>query len=330
MAGGVRHESFAQPFYVDPSRFVGEINIIMWPIGAPLGGIVHRPVRLIKRRRVIRDLAGLPAVLGQFGSFEVRLAATKREIRMAQRLRYQVFYEEGGATPQQGAALIRRDICPFDAFCDHLLVIDKEARNRFGRIKPKVVGAYRLLRGDVAAQGPGFYSQREFEIGPMLARHADKRFLELGRSCVHAKYRSKRVIELLWRGLWIYAKHHRIDVLIGCASLPGVNPLALALPLSFLHYEAAASEEWSVRPCAARVEMAILDKAAVDPRKGIAALPPLLKGYLRVGARFGDGAVIDAQFGTTDVFTIMPLADIEQRYINYYSGPMEMPDKLVA
>ncbi len=302
----------------------------MWAIGAPLSGIVHRPARFIKRRRVIRDLSGLAASLGCFGPFEVRLATAKHEIRKAQRLRYQVFYEEGGATPQQGAALIRRDICPFDAYCDHLLVIDREARNRFGRIKPKVVGAYRLLRGEVALRGPGFYSQGEFDIAPLLARHPDKRFLELGRSCVHAKYRSKRVIELLWRGLWIYAKHHRIDVLIGCASLPGVNPLALALPLSFLHYEASAADEWSVRPRSGRVEMAILDKAAVDPRKGIAALPPLLKGYLRVGARFGDGAVIDAQFGTTDVFTIMPLADIEERYINYYGGPMEMPDRLVA
>lgn len=303
----------------------------MWPIGAPLGGIVHRPALLIKRRRrIIRDLSGLPATLGRFGQFEIRLATTKQEIRKAQRLRFQVFFEEGGAAPQQGPALVRRDICPFDRVCDHLLVIDREARNHFGRAKPKIVGVYRLLRGDVAQRSIGFYSQREFDIAPLLARHADKRFLELGRSCVHPKYRSKRVIELLWRGLWIYAKHHRIDVLIGCASLPGVNPLALALPLSFLHYQASAAEEWSVRPLSDRIEMAMLDKTAVDPRKGIAALPPLLKAYLRIGARFSDGAVIDAQFGTIDVFTIMPLADIEERYISYYGGPMEMPDSLAA
>jgi putative hemolysin len=306
---------------------------IMWSIGTPPGGIVQRtPGQFIRirPRRAIRNLAGLPAVLGQFGPFEIRLATTKREIRKAQRLRFQVFYEEGDATPQQGAALVRRDICPFDAFCDHLLVIDKEARNRFGRAKPKVVGTYRLLRRNVAEGALGFYSQREFDIEPLLARHADKQFLELGRSCVHPQYRSKRAIELLWRGLWIYAKHHHIDVLIGCASLPGTDPLALALPLSFLRHEAAAAAEWSVRPLADRVEMAILDKEAVDARRGIAALPPLLKAYLRVGARFGDGAVIDAQFGTTDVFTIMPLADIEERYVSYYGGPMEMPDSYVA
>lgn len=299
----------------------------MWPTGTPFGGIIQRPAQFIKPRRIIRDLSGLPAVLGRFGPFEIRLATTKQEIRKAQRLRFEVFYEEGDATPQQGSALVRRDICPFDHFCDHLLVIDRDAQNRFGRKKPKVIGTYRLLRTSVAQHNLGFYSQREFDIGPLLARHADKQFLELGRSCVHPKYRSKRAIELLWRGLWIYAKHHRIDVLIGCASLPGVDPQALALPLSFLHHQATAGEEWRVRPVAGRaIEMAILDKNAVDPRRGVAALPPLLKAYLRVGARFGDGAVIDAQFGTTDVFTIMPLADIEERYISYYGGPMEMPE----
>jgi L-ornithine Nalpha-acyltransferase len=225
-------------------------------------------------------LSGAPSVLGRFGPFEVRLAATRREIRKAQRLRFEVFYEEGQAIPHQGAALTRRDICPFDRFCDHLLVIDKEQLNRLGRKKPKVVGVYRLLRGDVAASHQGFYSETEFDIAPLLARHPGKRFLELGRSCVHAEYRSKRVI---------------------------------------------------VRPLTGRgVDMAILDGKVIDARKGAAALPPLLKAYLRAGAKFGDGAVIDPQFRTTDVFTMMPLADLEERYMSYYGGPMELPDSYVA
>ncbi|VFU10376.1 GNAT family N-acetyltransferase [Methylocella tundrae] len=303
----------------------------MWPLGAPFGEIAQSPARFIKPRRLIRDLAGLDPVLGRFGPFEIRLATTKKEIRKAQRLRYEVFYEEGGAIANQASALVRRDICPFDAFCDHLLVIDMDRVNRFGRPKPKIVGTYRLLRRDVAERHHGFYSQREFDIAPLLARHANKRFLELGRSCVHPQYRSKRAIELLWRGLWRYAKHHRIDVLIGCASLPGVDPRALAVPLSFLHHHASAPQEWSVRPVRDRsIRMNILDEKAIDPRRGVAALPPLLKAYLRVGAKFGDGAVIDAQFGTVDVFTVMPLADIEERYISYYGGPMEMPERAVA
>jgi len=305
----------------------------MWNIAPPFGfdEAVRHTAAFIRPTHVARDLSGLPAVLGRFGPFEVRLATTNREIRDAQRLRFRVFYEEGQAVPHQRAALRRRDICPFDQFCDHLFVLDRTKLNRLGRGKSKVVGVYRLLRGDIAASRQGFYSETEFAITPLLARHPGKRFLELGRACVHPDYRSKRVIELLWRGLWSYAKHHRIDVLIGCASLPGVDPLALAMPLSYLHRHALASAEWSVRPLAGRgVDMAILDGKEIDVRKSVAALPPLLKAYLRAGAKFGDGAVIDTQFRTTDVFTIMPLADLEERYIRYYGGPMEMPNSYVA
>jgi putative hemolysin len=302
----------------------------MWPNTTPFSGNA-RASRFARARAGTRDLAGLGPLLGRFGPFEIRLAATKAEVRKAQRLRYIVFYEEGRAVPSQRAALVRRDICPYDKVCDHLLVIDAEARNRFGRRKPKVVGTYRLLRRDVAETTLGFYSAREFDLAPLLGRQASTRFLELGRSCVHSHYRSKRAIELLWRGLWIYAKHHRIDAMIGCASLPGTDPEALALPLSFLHHQANASEDWSVRPLPGRaVDMAALSAEAIEPRKALAALPPLLKAYLRVGARFGDGAVVDAQFGTTDVFAIMRLADMEQRYVEYYGGPMEMPESYVA
>ena len=270
-------------------------------------------------------------VLGRYGTFEIRLATTKKEVRKAQRLRYKVFFEEGHAVAPPGAALVRRDLCRFDEICDHLLIVDTAARNSFGRVKPKVVGTYRLLRGEVAAQHGGFYSQGEFDIAPLLSRHRDKRFLELGRSCVHPKYRSKRVIELLWRGLWIYAKHHKIDVLVGCASLSGTNPLALALPLSFLHHRATAEAEWQVRPCEGRgVPMAVLDKAAFDVRKGIAALPPLIKAYVRIGAKFAAGAVIDESFGTIDVFTIMPIAEIEARYIAYFGTPSDANQSFAA
>ena len=307
----------------------------MWPLNTAFdfGPIIEFPrkPRAHAPRRAKRDLAGLPRVLGRFGSFEIRLAATKKDVRKAQKLRYKVFYEEGGATAQAHVALVRRDLCPFDKFCDHLLVYDMDNRNSFGRIKPKLVGTYRLLRRAVAEQHGGFYSAGEFDIGPLLARHKEMNFLELGRSCVHAKYRCKRVIELLWRGLWIYAKHHHVDVLIGCASLPGINPLALALPLSFLHHQASAEDDWQVAPLKGRaVPMGILEAGAVDARKGIAALPPLVKAYLRVGAKFGNGAVIDKQFGTIDVFTIMQIAEIEDRYIAHFGGPEDVKERAAA
>jgi L-ornithine Nalpha-acyltransferase len=309
----------------------------MWPLSTPFdfGGTAEfsrpqRPRSPLRSNREL-DLDGLPRVLGRSGNFEIRLATSKKDVQRAQRLRFKVFYEEGGAIAHGRSAFVRRDICRFDRFCDHLLVFDMTARNSFGRVKPKLVGTYRLLRRAVAEEHGGFYSQSEFDIAPLLARHSGKNFLELGRSCVHAKYRSKRVIELLWRGLWLYAKHHHVDVLIGCASLPGTNPLALALPLSFLHHQASADEEWQVAPHDGRfVPMGLLEAGAVDARRGIAALPPLVKAYLRVGAKFGHGAVIDKQFGTIDVFTIMPLAEIEDRYIAFFGSADDVKERAAA
>jgi putative hemolysin len=256
---------------------------------------------------------------------ELRLATRKSEIRKAQRLRYKVFFEEGGAIADPAAALVRRDICRFDKVCDHLLVIDHAAQNRFGKIRPKVVGAYRLLRQELAQKKLGFYSAQEFDIGPLLARHPNSNFLELGRSCVLSEYRGKKTIEMLWRGIWAYVKHYRIDAMIGCASLEGADPYVLEPQLSFLYHHAKASPEWLVSPLPKRFEpMDRLAPEAVDGKRALASLPPLDKGYMRVGAKFGAGAVIDRQFGVTDVFVVMPIAEIEGRYIEYFGGPADL------
>ena len=264
----------------------------------------------------------LSVLLECAGPFEIRLAASKKDLRNAQKLRYTVFYEEGGAIASEAVSRTRRDLCPFDAICDHLIIVDTEAVSAQGLRKAKVVGTYRLLRRDVADAHNGFYSQGEFDMRALLARQPQTRFLELGRSCVDAGYRSKRVIELLWRGLWLYAKRHRIDALVGCASLPGTDLAALRLPLSFLHHFAQASDEWQVSAWPhGEADFTPMPQDAIDVRRGIASLPPLLKAYLRTGARFGRSAVIDRQFGTTDVFAVMPMRDIEERYIAHYGEP---------
>ena len=197
----------------------------MWPLGREDGlrsKILFFP-RAAGRKRAVGDLGGLPLSLGRTGSLEVRLATSKKEIRKAQRLRYKVFYEQGQATADRRSGLVRRDICPFDRVCDHLLVIDHSSTNRFGRTLPRVASTTRLLRQDIAVRNFGFYTAREFDIGPLIARHAGDKFLELGRSCVLPEYRSKRTLELLWRGIWAYVRHHHIDVMIGCASLEGAE-----------------------------------------------------------------------------------------------------------
>ncbi len=268
---------------------------------------------------------GLPKVLGRSGNLQIRLARSSRDVRRAQRLRYQVFHEEMAAIPNARCRFLRRDIDAYDAICDHLLVVDTSRMDaRPGRKpRPMVVGTYRLLRQEQSGQ-LGFYSQGEFDIAPLLARHPGKRFLELGRSCVLPDYRTKKTVELLWHGIWAYVRHHRIDVMIGCASLEGTEPAALATRLGFLHHHARATGEWSAKAHAARsVPMDLIAADQIDAKAALKALPPLLKGYLRIGARFGDGAVVDHQFGTTDVLVVLPVAAIDPRYVDYYGAEGE-------
>lgn len=298
--------------------------------GFPMPGLMRGPLLL---RNGFRYSAGMllpglaaralpPESLGRHGSLEVRLAAGDGEVRRAQRLRYKVFYEEMAAVPVGLAGLKRRDVDPYDCVCDHLLVLDHDAaRKPFRAHKPKVVSTYRLLRQSVADAHAGFYSAGEYEIAPLLAAHPDVDFVELGRSCVLKPYRNRRTIELLWQGIWAYVQRHRIGAMIGCASLEGTDPDRLAEPLSFLHHMAASPPAWRVRALPGRhVPMGRLGREALDPKRAMKALPPLVKAYLRVGATFGDGAVIDRQFGTTDVFVVMPIAQISQRYVEYF-GP---------
>jgi putative hemolysin len=257
--------------------------------------------------------------LGRMGSLEVRLAETAAEVRQAQKLRYRVFYQEGSAVPNPARLFARRDVDAYDAICDHLLVLDHATRERGPLGRPAVVGTYRLLRQSLAEDYGGFYTAGEFAIDDLLARHGHLQFLELGRSCVLAPYRNKRTVGLLWHGIHAYVLQNRCDVMIGCASLEGTDPDRLALPLSFLHHYARAPEPWSARALPERrVEMNRLSKEAIDPKEALRALPPLLKGYLRLGAYIGEGAVTDHEFGTTDVLVVLPLAVIQKRYFEHF------------
>jgi putative hemolysin len=267
-----------------------------------------------------------PKVYGRIGQLEVQLARKKSEIRRAQRLRYKVFYEEMSAVPNALAILSRRDEDPYDPIFDHLLVIDRGDPNKKGRWRrSKVVGTYRVLRQDVAEQTDGFYTQGEYDIDPLIQSKPDYSFIELGRSCVLKPYRNRRTLELLWQGIWSYVREHGADVMIGCASFPGTDPAAHALALSFLYHHSLAPDDWRVRAHDhLRVDMNMMPREAIDARAALKALPPLIKGYLRVGAFVGDGAVIDHQFGTTDVFVVMPVEAIKTRYFAHFGAPDEL------
>jgi putative hemolysin len=272
--------------------------------------------RVAGRTPLAQDAPPMPnplPSLGRVGSLEVRLAQSTAELTQAQQLRYRVFFQEGSAIPNPARLLACRDFDAYDAFCDHLLVIDHAAQ------PTAVVGTYRLLRQPVAENYGGFYTAGEFDVGPLLARHRTVQFLELGRSCVLTPYRNKRTVELLWHGIRAYVQQNNCDMLIGCASIEGTNPNMLALPLSFLHHYARAPETWQARARPERyVEMNRLPKEAVDPKEALRALPPLLKGYLRLGAYIGEGAAVDHEFGTTDVLVILPWLVIQKRYLDHF------------
>jgi L-ornithine Nalpha-acyltransferase len=273
-----------------------------------------------------------PKIYGRIGPLEVRLARKKSEIRRAQRLRYKVFYEEMSATPGALAILSRRDEDAYDPIFDHLLVIDHGNTNGGRRWRrSKVVGTYRMMRQEVADFYDGFYTQGEYDIAPLLLAKPDYSFMELGRSCVLRPYRNKRTLELLWQGVWSYVREHSADVMIGCASFAGTDPAAHALALSFLHHTALAPEEWRVRAHEhLRVDMNMMPREAVNARAALKALPPLVKGYLRLGAYIGDGAVIDHQFGTTDVLIILPVKAIRTRYFVHFGAPGEFASPAAA
>jgi putative hemolysin len=254
-------------------------------------------------------------VLATSGALEVRLAETDHEVAQAQHLRYQVFYEEMCAIPSEDMRASRRDFDKFDDVCDHLLVIDRDAQGADGQ--PLVIGTYRLTREKDAEKVGGFYTAGEFDLGRMISgMPKGTKYLELGRSCILKSYRSRPgAMQLLWKGLMAYVARFDIDLMFGCASFAGIDPQALALPLSYLSYHHAMPEDLKVsaRP-ELYVPMNILPPEGVDAREGIRSLPPILKGYVRAGCCIGDGAVIDHQFDTIDVFIFFPLSGIDARY----------------
>jgi putative hemolysin len=255
-------------------------------------------------------------VFGRIGSLETRLARNAREIDAAQAVRFRVFVEEMGAQLPQEAMRLKRDFDSYDAICDHLLVVDNAID---GEIEEQIVGTYRLLRQQVAMANGGFYSASEFDIKPLLERHPDKQFMELGRSCVLPDYRTKRTVELLWQGNWLYSVKHGMNAMFGCASFPGVRPEEHALALSFLHHNSLVKQDWMVSALPELYrKMDLMPAEGINPRQALSAMPPLVKGYLRLGAMIGDGAVIDQAFNTTDVLIVLPISSIAGRYINHF------------
>ena len=249
----------------------------------------------------------------EVGNLVARLAEDDSEIEAAQALRYRVFYEEMSAHPSPEVEAAKRDFDRFDEICDHLLVVDRQRTDLPGG----VVGTYRLLRSSVADQNGGFYTADEYDISRIVGIPGET--LELGRSCVEEDYRNRPTMQLLWQSIAQYVFRYDIGLMFGCASMPGTDPHSLSLPLSYLYHYHLAPPALRPRALDERyVDMRLLPEEEIDQRRALAELPPLIKGYLRLGGFVGDGAVVDYDFNTTDVSILVKTDLVTDKYLKHY------------
>ena len=263
------------------------------------------------------QLAPSPPLTGigelRAGHLGVRIATTDAERDAAQALRYRIFYNEMGAAPDDRARRLQRDIDVFDDVADHLLVVD----HAIGAGPKGIIGTYRLVQNEAADRIGRFYTSAEYDISTITGFPG--RLLELGRSCIDREYRGRAAMQLLWRGIAAYVFLHRIDVMFGCASLPGTDPDNLENELTYLYHNHLAPPALRLRALPNRhIEMRRIDPSSFDHRRTQQTLPPLIKGYLRLGGFIGDGAVIDHQFNTTDVAVVVKTDLITDKYYRHY------------
>ena len=248
-------------------------------------------------------------------NFVIKIAEKKSELKKAQALRYSVFYKEKKAIPTISKKILRLDYDKVDKFADHLIVIDK---NRKG-IKNKIVGTYRLLRGDIAAHCGGFYTSSEFDLSKILNSYKNNQILELGRSCVHQDYRNGTIVNLLWKAIAEYVKLYDIKILLGCASFHGTDVMKYTNELSYLRKNFSLPDELSVKSLDTKIYPAYTEiNSNTNDLRTFVKLPPLIKGYLRIGGKVSHDCFVDYKFNTIDLCVIVTTDNIDEKYKKKY------------
>ncbi|MEU5984605.1 GNAT family N-acyltransferase [Streptomyces sp. NPDC047434] len=233
--------------------------------------------------------------------YVVTLARDQEDVRAAQRLRHQVFAGEMGARldgPEPGL-----DVDAFDAYCDHLLVREEETG--------EIVGTYRILPPERARIAGRLYSESEFDLTRLAPLRDD--LVEVGRSCVHPAHRNGAVIALIWAGLARYMTRTGHNWLAGCCSIPLADGGALAAATwDTVRTRHLAPEEYWVTP------HRLWTPEGVARPEGRVELPPLLRGYLRLGARVCGAPAHDVDFGVADLYVLLSLRDTNPRYLHHF------------
>ncbi len=235
--------------------------------------------------------------------YSCSLASTAAEIKEAQKLRYRIFALEMGASIDGGPELLDHDA--LDAHCEHLLVRNSDA---------EVVACTRLLTGEVAARIGGFYSAHEFRLDAIHALPGRK--LEIGRTCVHADYRTGATIAVLWSGLAEYVADNGIDYLFGCASIPLDDVDATHRIMQEIRERYMSAPDLRVEP--------VLPLPPRNVPFNRTRMPPLLKAYVSLGARACGEAFWDTEFRCADVFMLLNLRELHPRYMKRFLGPTLM------
>ncbi len=232
----------------------------------------------------------------------VSLARDANEVYEAQRLRYKVFAEEMGARLSSSEPGIDSDI--YDPYCEHLIVRDP--------LKDQVVGTYRMLTGANARRLGGFCSDDEFDLTRL--DHLRDQTVEVGRTCVHRDYRNGTVIALLWAGVAQYVAREGYRYLIGCASVSMADGGATAANVHYALQSACASPpEYRVFP---RLDLPL---RRARPTEQL-TIPPLIKGYVRLGAYMCGAPAWDPDFNTADLLMLLPMARLAPRYARHFFG----------
>ncbi|MDG1287195.1 MAG: GNAT family N-acyltransferase [Rickettsiales bacterium] len=243
------------------------------------------------------------------GNLTVRVTQKPHLLEQAQKLRYDIFFGEMGGIPDNSQVLAqKRDFDEYDAVCDHLIVQDEDKGGQ-------VIATYRLLRRGPMQKIGRFYSEKEFDVTGI--KQMDGEVMELGRSCVHADYRSRAAMQLLFHGIGAYVMHFDIKLLFGCASFNGVDPQDNLMGLSFLHHMHQTPAPLTPKSKHA-YEFKPLPIEQVDPKAALKQLPALVKGYLRMNGSFGAGVYIDDECHCVDVAVVVQTELLKDNYGKRY------------
>lgn len=265
--------------------------------------LANSPSALFPCMNVIRSQLK-PSLLGsrvlarsaQSERYRLRLARNRADLLAAQTLRFLVFNVELNEGLEASYATCR-DSDPFDEVCDHLVVEDL--------VGGEIVGTYRVQTGSMAAANRGFYSAVEFDFTPLES--LTPQLVELGRACVHSQHRNITVLSMLWRGIAAYARDRDGRYVVGCSSLPTVDPAVAAAAYSQLMRHHLAPESWRTTPTPAY--RCPLDQICPNPVR----IPRLLAGYFSLGAKICGPPALDREFRTVDFLTLLDLNAVSDR-----------------